>query len=211
VLKWGSRRPEPPNAAPVSPTPTADHVVTSKVFPKFLSAVAQQPSPTLLDLGPVVGSNVSFFGERLACKLHVEDLFSDVEAHARRGDRAGLAAFFETRLTQAPDSIDGVLCWDLFDFLDKPAAQVLAGRLARMVRRGGALYGSFGTTPVELKTYPRTAVDAEDKLRVKTLPATPVTRNVLLTRDIIKMFDPLIVAESVLLKSSTRETRVRSP
>ena len=173
--------------------------------------MANQPSPTLLDLGPVVGPNVTFFGERLACKLHVEDLFTDIESFNKRGDRAGLPAFLATRLSQSPDSIDGVLCWDVFDFLDKPSGLVLAAKLAKMVRRGGALYGTFGTTPVELKSYTRTVVAAEDCLKPRHSPATPVPRTVLLTRDIIKMFDGLIVAESMLLKSNTRETLFRRP
>lgn len=210
MLKWGSRRAEPPQAAP-TPVVPVETIVTSKVFPKFLSAVTHQSSPTLLDLGPVVGSNVTFFGERLACKMHVEDLFADVEAHAQRGERAKLATFLATRLSQPPDSVDGILCWDLFDFLDRQAGLVLASNLAKMVRRGGALYGTFGTTPVELKQYTRTVVAAEDALKPRQSPATPVTRTVLLTRDIIKMFDGLIVAESVLLKSNTRETLFRRP
>lgn len=210
MLKWGSRRAESPQAAP-APAAPVETVVTSKVFPKFLSAVANQPSPTLLDLGPVVGSNVTFFGERLACKMHVEDLFADVESFHKRGDRVSLPAFLATRLSQLPDSVDGVLCWDLFDFLDKPAGLVLAGKLAKMVRRGGALHGTFGTTPIDLKHYTRTALAAEDSLKPRHSPATPVPRTVLLTRDIIKMFDGLIVAESMLLKSSTREILFRRP
>jgi hypothetical protein len=211
VLKWGSRRADTPQVAPAAPPAPADALVTSKVFPRFLAALAHQPAPVLLDLGPVVGANVSYFGERLACKMYVEDLYSDIEAHAKRGERAALAAFFATRLTQAPDSIDGILCWDLFDFLDRASGQALAKRLAGMLRKGGALYGTFGTTPAELKHYTRTVVESEDSLRHRMSPASPVARTVLLTRDIIKMFDGLIVAESVLLKSNTRETLFRRP
>jgi hypothetical protein len=40
-------------------------------------------------------------------------------------------------------------------------------------------------------------------------PATTTKRNVMLTRDINRMFDGLTVAESVLLKTSTRETLFR--
>lgn len=211
MLKWGSRRADTPQVAPAAPPAPADALVTSKVFPRFLAALAHQPASVLLDLGPVVGANVSYFGERLACKMYVEDLYSDIEAHARRGERAALATFLATRLTQAPDSVDGILCWDLFDFLDRASGQVLAKRLAGMLRKGGALYGTFGTTPAELKHYTRTVVQAEDALRHRMSPASPVARTVLLTRDIIKMFDGLIVAESVLLKSNTRETLFRRP
>lgn len=211
MLKWGSRRPESPPVASPAPAAPRDAIVASKVFPRFFAAIRHQPSPALLDLGPVVGSNVSFFGERLACKLYVEDLYSDVEEHARRGERAALAKFLANRLTQAPGSIDGILCWDLFDFLDRPAGLVLAARLAGMLRKGGALYGNFGTTAVELKHYTKTVIVTEDSLKHRLSPAFPVMRTVLLTRDIIKMFDGLIVAESVLLKSSTRETLFRRP
>jgi len=206
VLKWGK-----PQVAPPAPSAPADAVVTSKVFQHFLTAVGHQSSPTLLDLGAVVGSNVSFFGERFACKLHVEDLYADIEDHAQRGQRAALSTFLATRLTEAPDTIDGILCWDVFDFLDRAAGLVLAAKLAGMLRKGGALYGSFGTTAVELKNYTKTVVMAEDSLKYRAVPATPVARTVLLTRDIIKMFDGLIVAEQVLLKSSTRETLFRRP
>lgn len=185
--------------------------MTSKVFPRFLAALAHQPAPVLLDLGPVVGPNVGFFGERLACKIHVEDLLSDIEAHARRGERDRLPQFLGTRLTQPDESVDGILCWDLFDFLDRRAGQVLAGRLAKMLRPGGALYGFFGTTAVDLSAFSRFVVDADDRLRLRPVPVTPVRRDVLLTRDIIKMFNGLLVSESVLLKSNTRETLFRKP
>lgn len=207
MLKWGSPRAEPQTA----PVASADGVVFSTVFPRFLAAMRHQAAPTLLDLGPVVGSNVTFFGEELSCKLYVEDLFSDVEAFAVRGDRAGLARHFETRLTQAPGSVDGILCWDLFDFLDQAAGQVLARQLSALVRKGGALHGTFGTTPTELRQYTRSVLEGEGAFRHRHSPATPGMRTVLLTRDIIRMFDGLIVAESVLLKSHTRETLFRRP
>ena len=90
-------------------------------MPKFVAALAQRASPVVLDLGPVVGANVAFFGERLACKFYVEDLFVDVEAHARRrakdpeADPPALAS----RLLQPLESVDGIpvghvgRSWDL--------------------------------------------------------------------------------------------------
>ena len=40
----------------------------------------------LLDLGPVIGSNLTFFGETLGCKVFIEDLYADLERHVRAGD-----------------------------------------------------------------------------------------------------------------------------
>jgi hypothetical protein len=201
-------RTEPDVATRPEPA-AADLVATSKVFPKFLAAITQQPAPVLLDLGPVVGSNISFFGDRLGCKIYIEDLVADIEGHARRGERERLPQFLSGRLTQEPESVDGILCWDLFDFLDKAAGQTLAAKLARLLRTGGALYGFFGTTAIDLTSYSRYAIEADGRLRVRAMPATTVRRSVLVTRDINKMFDGLTVAESVLLKSNTRETLFR--
>ena len=199
------------DAAAVASMPPADPVVRSTVFPHFLAALGTRDAPAILDLGPVVGANIAFFGERLACKIHVEDVVADIEDHARRGKRQALPAFLASRIRQPAGSIDGVLCWDTFDFLDPAAGRVLAFSLTRVLKSGGVLHGSFGTTAVDLRQYTRTVVESASVLRPRRYPATPVPRTVRLTRDMIKMFDGLVVTESVLLKSGTRETLFRKP
>lgn len=211
LFGWSGRKANGLAVAPAPGRTVPGLVTTSKVFPRFVAAVARQPAPVLLDLGPVVGANVSFFGDRLACKILVNDLFDEVEACARRGDRDRLAPLLAARLPEQPASVAGILCWDLFDYLDRSAGQMLAARLVELLRPGGALYGLFGTTAVELTHYTRFAVEAENMLRQRTYPATGRRRNVLLTRDINRLFDGLVVTESVLLKTSTRETLFRKP
>jgi hypothetical protein len=210
LFKWGRQASDAP-AAPVAALSPAETLVRSKVLPRFLAAVAQQSSPVLLDLGPVVGSNIAFFGDRLACKIHVADVFAEIESCAKLGDRAACADAILSRMTYGPGSVDGILCWDAFDFLDRRSSQALAARLAEMLRRGGALLGSFGTKAVELRHYTRFAVESEATLRARAYPATPLTRPVLVTRDIDKMFHTLRVTDTVLLKSGAREMLFRKP
>jgi hypothetical protein len=213
LFKWGAPKAasSTPSAAPLPAVAAAssDTVATSRVFPHLLSALAHHPAPVLLDLGPVVGSNVTFFGERLACKIHVGDLFAEVERAAVSGGQATLAQAMLARLTQPDESVDGILCWDLFDFLDRRTGQLLAQRLAQLVSKGGVLHGFFGTTPMELRHYSRYVIEAADTLRARIVPATPAARTVRLTGEIIKMFEGLVVVESVLLKSKTSETLFR--
>jgi hypothetical protein len=209
-MLWGPRKstsapPAPPAARPDDP-PTR-----SKVFPKFLAAVARQSTPVLLDLGPVVGPNIEFFGERLGCKIVIEDVFTSIEKVAANGDRSAIGAELSTQFDREPESVDGILCWDVFDYLDREAGRTLATRLKSILRSGGALYGLFGTTDIELNHYNRFLVEAEDALRIRTYPATKVKRTVLVTRDVNKMFEGLTVAESVLLKTSARECLFRKP
>src|SRR5437868_287955 len=131
----------------------ADLVFATKALRKFLSCLTSRESPVLLDLGPVVGSNVSFFGEQLGCKIFVEDVFADVERAVRAGKSDELAALLQTRFPQQDGSVDGVLCWDLFDYLDKNAAQALARELTRVLRPEGALLGFFGTAQTRESRY----------------------------------------------------------
>ena len=196
--------PEPARAAlpPETAAPT-------RAFPKFLTALSQRDAPVIVDFGPVIGGNVSFFGDRLGCKIFVEDLYQDVERHARERRREALPEFFASRLRHEENSVDGVLLWDLFDFLDRASAVTLAGKVAKMVRQGGAVFGYFGAAAADLTHYSKFVVQSETELRLRPYPATPVKRQVLQNRDIIRMFDPLTVAESTLLKSNTRETLFR--
>ena len=87
-----------PDAGP-PPTPDDGTIVTSKGLQKFLSHLGTRPAPVLLDLGLVVGSNVTFFGEHLNCKFFVEDLFADLERHARDGQPEEFPAFLSKRFT----------------------------------------------------------------------------------------------------------------
>lgn len=180
--------------------------MVSKVLPKFLSALSSIPSPVLLNLGPVIGQNVSFFGEQLSCKIFVEDLDNDINT---LGGPGPVAEAIEARIRHAPESIDGILCWDAFDFLDRKTSQALAARLVSVLRPGGVVYGFFGTKPEDVAYRSRFVVESRTALRVKRVPAVRRARTVLVTRDINKIFAGLDVADSVLLKMATRETLFR--
>ena len=213
LFKWGTRNDSSPVAAstpPPAPAAVPDTTSGTKVLPKFLAALSTAPAPVLMDLGPVVGGNISFFGEQLACKFYVEDLYAEIEKQRKRtGDPEPLSV--APRDTHAAGSIDGILCWDVFDYLDKQASQALSVQLVSLLKPGGALYGFFGTAAADLSHYTRFFVDSPELLRLRTVPATPTRRNVIVNRDLNKLFEGLIVSESVLLKSSTREILFRKP
>lgn len=196
-------------AAPASPA-----TVPYKALPKFLAALRAKAQPVLLDLGPVVGPNLTFFGEELGCKVFVEDLYADIDRHVRAGTSEALPAFLSSRFDRIDSGVDGVLCWDVFDFLDKPAAQVLAAQLSRVMRPDAVALASFATTPATPGTEPvytrRTIVD-EATVRLRTYPAAQGRRAPMLNGDIIRMFEPVRVVEQLLLKSNVREVFFRKP
>src|SRR5262252_7955298 len=130
-----------------------DPVFATKALRKFLQTLTSRELPVLLDLGPLVGSNVTYFGEQLGCKIFVEDIFADVDRHVRDDKLADLPAFFQRRFSQDEGTVDGILCWDVIDYLDRPAAQELATQLTRILRPDGALLGFFGSAPPQDSRY----------------------------------------------------------
>ena len=183
----------------------------TKALKKFLSTFGAHAQPTLLDIGPVVGHNVTFFGERLGCKFQVEELSKDIDRYVREDKLAQLPDFLTKRFPQADESFDGILCWDLFDYLEKPAAQALARQLTRVLRPGGVLFALFNATeaPPASKTYTRFVVVDEDTIQHRPYAAARGKQRPLPNRDIQRMFEPLRVTEQFLLKTNTREMLFR--
>jgi Methyltransferase domain len=191
--------------APVHPT---------KALPKFLASLGQRQQPLLLDLGPVVGQSLTFFGEQLGCKIFVEDLAKDIDRQSVEGKPDDPVVFYARRFPQETGSIDGILCWDLFDFLDKTSGQALAKQLTRILRPDGALLAFFNTTeptPGAKPQYTRYVVSDPSHLQHRSYAAQQARHKPLANRDIQRMFEPLRITEQFLLKSTMREVLFRKP
>jgi hypothetical protein len=210
LLKFGGKRPDQGGAMSDPPSAKAsDAIVPSKALPKFIAALSSTEAPLLIDFGPVIGPNVAFFGENLGCKLFIEDLASDLDRHTRAGTREALPEALSKRFSQADSTVDGVLCWDIFDFLERPAAQALAREVVRVLRPGGVAMGFFCSSAVPRSPFTKFEIVEDTTLRHRAHAGSGGPKFVLQNRDIIRMFDGLSVADSFLLKSNTREMLLR--
>ncbi len=184
-------------------------VVASKALRKFLGCLGSRSTPVVLDLGPVVGSNVTFFGEQLNCKVYIEDIFADLDRYVRDGRLEDFPAFLSKRFTLEDGTVDGVLMWDLYDYLDRGSAQALATALVRLMRLDGALLGFFGSAAHVGKGFTKFVVVDESHVRHRPYPSVAVRQRAPQNRDIIKMFDGLRVSDSFLLQNNLREILFR--
>jgi len=209
LLKFGGKRSDQTAGGVSEAAATADTIVPSKALPKFVGALAAREAPILVDFGPVIGPNVAFFGEQLGCKLFIEDLAADIDRHTRAGTREVLPESLSKRFPQGNGTVDGVLCWDIFDFLDKGAATALAREVIRVLRPGGAMFGFFCNTASERAPFTKFEIIEGVTLRHRPHSGAGGAKYVLQNRDIIRMFDGLIVSDSFLLKSNTREILLR--
>lgn len=185
--------------------------IPTKALAKFLAGLRGRDQPMLLDLGPVVGHNVTFFGEHLGCKISIEDVAADIERYLREGKPEALPGFFSTRFRQADATFDGILCWDIFDYLDKKAGQALATQVARLLKPDGVLLAIFNASEPKAgpSTYTKNIVVDATTLKQRPYPATRGRLRPILNRDIIRMFEPLRVTEQFLLKTNIREVLFR--
>jgi hypothetical protein len=210
-----ARKSDPEPVVFQAPAAEVDPLFSTKALRKFLSCLTSREGPVLIDLGPVVGSNVAYFGEQLGCKIFVADVFADLDRHAREARMDEFGDFLAKKFTQETGSVDGILCWDFVDFLDRPAAQKLADQLTRVLRPEGALLGFFGTAPKNGggdSFYNKFIVADEGvNLRARAYPALRRRQSSLLNRDIIKLFSGLRVSDSFLLKNNQREILFRKP
>ncbi len=211
LSRLGSLRPEedarPDTGSP--PKPDDGPVVTSQGLRKFLSHLETRQAPVLLDLGAVVGPNITFFGDRLNCKVVIGDLFVEVERHAREGRAEELPSFLAKRFTREEASIDGVLLWDIYDYLNRPSAQALASALVRSLRPDGAVLGFFGNAKhvdIGCTTF---VVENDSHVRLRGHGSALARQGWLQNRDIIKMFDGMRVTDSYLLQNGWREMLFR--
>ena len=185
---------------------------STKALPKLLTALRACPQPALLDLGPVAGQNVTFFGEQLGCMMFVEDLFGDIDRHVTLDEASALPEFFASRLPQPDNSVDAILAWDVFDYIEPTAARALAEQLRRVLRPSGLLLAIFGPPPDGGESvYTKRIIVDERTLQHRSYPAARAREFSLLNRDILRLFAPLKVVEQFQLKSSVREVLFRKP
>jgi SAM-dependent methyltransferase len=206
------RRKEDPDAEPgVSNAPG----FPTKALGRFIGVLSTRQQPILLDLGPVVGSNVNYFGEQLGCKIFVEDLSKDIDRHAKDGKLEEFPAFLAKRFPQEDNTFDGILCWDVVDFLDRASARALATELQRILKPDGVLLAMFNATeqmsPEMRSHYVRHVVVDHDTLEHRPYRAVASRLKPLPNRDIQRVFDPLRIAEQFLLKTNVREVLFRKP
>lgn len=186
-------------------------VFSTKALRKFLGTLSAKESPTLMDLAPVVSGNLNFFGEHLGCKVIIEDIYADLDRFVKTDQLAAFPAYLSTRFKQPDASVDGIICWDLMDYLDRPASQALAEQLTRVLRPDGALLAFFGTAAPRDAHYTRYIIVDDVNLKHRPYPAARGRQAALANRDIIKLFERLRVSDSFLLQNNLREILFRKP
>ena len=108
---------------------------SSKICRLFVQGCRRNPESQILDLGPVCGENIEFFGSRVK-RLFVCDMFSRL--HRCRKAKGSVAKIWNV-LDYPRESFDGILLWDLVDRLASKETENLVRVCQRLIKPKGMI------------------------------------------------------------------------
>lgn len=200
MSRLGPRQRDPIGAVPLNPA----KVRSACLLANFVKALGKRPEPIVVELGPATEGNVAFLGEHMACRIFVEDLLEKLPQDDADHD----AVLPPLRYTD--ESVDGILCWDIFDYLSPSVGQDLADDLARVLRPGGALLLYHRTESLSDRRRVKYEIVDEESLRWRICnDALARPSRVLQSREVARMFRSLNIAGAIRLKSQMREVLFR--
>jgi SAM-dependent methyltransferase len=213
-----------PGFAPVnSPRSTEMQEImrTSKGLKEFLWNLEGLGRGSLLDLGPVWQTTLSFFIER-GFRVTAEDLLCawkdfcrDEEKHLQAASGGALdtsvdrtaegraVRFLEGNLRYPAAVFDAVLMWDLLDYLEPPLARRVVSVVCEAVRPGGVVFAMFHSRkPAGFHRY-RVA----DSMTLQMLPAAEIVpaQRVYQNREIQDLFGQYRSMKSLVSRDQFRE------
>jgi len=119
----------------------------SRGLEEFFSQIRDQSGLTILDLGGATQKNVSFITE-LGHRLYSEDFLAIL--HETFGDgeseqsNPGRIEYFLKQTLDYPDGeLDGVLVWDVLEYLSPPLLNAVIERLHRVVKPDSYMLAFF--------------------------------------------------------------------
>jgi hypothetical protein len=190
----------------------SDAVSSTLILSRFVNQLQAKLAPVILDFGPAIGANVTFLGEQFGgVKLFVEDLLANLPLPAQPGgeDEPEVTA---PRLSYPNEVVDGILCWDVLDYLGAKSGLMLAKEVVRVLRPGGVVLLCHGTETLAASGPTGYEIIDQNSLRYRFRSGVALrSRRVIQSGEVMRLFSSLTITASILLKSHMREVLLRKP
>jgi SAM-dependent methyltransferase len=135
------------------PVPAQNHASVrrrSSGLAEFMRSLGRDPGLCILDLGPTSPANITHL-TGLGHKVYNEDILlaSGERRFIAQGDdgKPGIspALFLRENLAYERELFDGILCWDVPDYLPEVLVKPSVERIHSILKPGGALLAYFHT------------------------------------------------------------------
>jgi hypothetical protein len=203
------------NAKPAHATSPPGHAAyQTSILKDFIATITRKENPVVLDLGPVIGSNIEFF-LNLGIKVYMEDFlaaYSNPKHSILVDDKMTLneQQFFSENFDYANDFFDGLICWDFLSYLEPKFARTFVERISAKMKPDSLVLGFFRTQktggPTPLHKY---RIRSESLLEYIPLDRTMEIKKVYQTRDVTQLFAEFHSQKVYLLKHQVLEVLLR--
>ena len=177
------------------------------VFTSLMEIMGKEPKRVILDLGPARSANLEMLS-RFRCKLLIEDfheLVPTLGGETAEG-KAALASWFEQWAPGvSPGSIDVVIAWDIFNYMNGDLCKAFMDQLMPLLKPGAYIYllvysqKEMSALPIPFK------IISDDRLEYQ--PLTKATRPAprFNQTELKKYLPHFAVIKSVLLRNGIQE------
>ena len=132
-----------------APSAPAHASYQTSILKDFIASVTRKENPVVLDLGPVIGSNIEFF-LNLGIKVYMEDFlaaYSNPKYSILVDEKMTLneQQFFSENFDYADQFFDGLICWDFLSYLEPKFARIFVERISAKMKPDSLVLGFFRT------------------------------------------------------------------
>ncbi|HEX9756862.1 MAG TPA: hypothetical protein VGB26_03570 [Nitrospiria bacterium] len=194
-----------------TPSPQVHRTNNLKRFIKSLTTI---PKPHVLDMGRLCGQNIDWLLQK-GCKVYIDDRFVTLKPPpkpvptSRKGEWKLPPSPPIEPLEYPAHLFDGILCWDLLDFLVLKQAQELIGGIKKIIKPKGFLLTYFNFNKSKPPPPVRYRIIQEDQLQYEILLSSQISRRVYENREIEALFQGFEIINSTFLKNQMREVLVQ--
>ena len=185
---------------------------SSKGLREFCAAIKGPEGLRILDLGAASQANINFV-TGLGHGICTEDLHRCLELFSNRSMVTADPAtesdgFFRENLQYQPGMFDGILCWDLLDFVPDALVKPLVERLYQLLKPGGYLLTFFHSgQPGQVLPVCQYRIASQEQLQVSER-AQGKLRRAFNNRGIESLFHEYASLKFFLTKDNLREVFV---
>ena len=137
-------------------------IYSSQALPLMLSDLKRHRKPLVLDFGPAIGANISYFSE-CSCKLYIEDLHSSFQD----GFESSFSLLREKlHLYKGNLSFHLILCWDLLNYVPSQHFDELCHALLPLMTPKTMLYSLFFSSRTMPRLPARYTLESDNRIRI---------------------------------------------
>jgi len=174
---------------------------TSNVLRLFINGLERKKGRQILDIGPVCSENINFLAQH-AMRLHVCDMFLQLNQEQHKD--LPISSFWK-HLDYQPESFDGILLWDLIDYLEDNEVSRLVELSIKMLRSGGLIMVfslSEGSTQTAVNSF---VINDNLQLDLRPQPHLSLSFHTRKNREVLSLFTSLSLVKSFIYHNGLRQ------